>query len=143
MPESRVVVWVSTFIATAFAKDTPQSSKNPMTRGRRPNPARVAKTPAIMNEVEVDVLAHMKCPKEPGTRLHSTNPSERLNGKIKRCTDVVGSLPNDDAVIRLVGALFLEQNNEAVVQRSRHKSLETKAFPSDDPNIMLSAVPIA
>jgi putative transposase len=134
---------VLTLIATSFAKDTLQSSKNPMAHGRRPNPARVVKTPPIMNEVEVDVLAHMKCPKEPGTRLHSTNPSERLNGKIKRCIDVVGSLPNDDAIIRLVGALFLEQNNEAVVQRSRHLSLETKASPSDYPNIMLSAVLIA
>ena len=49
------------------------------------------------------------------------------------------SLPNDDAIVRLVGALLLEQNDELAVQRSRYMTLETIATMSDAPLISLSA----
>ncbi len=67
------------------------------------------------------------------------NPIERLNGEIKRRTEVVGIFPNDDAILRLVGALLLEQNDEWAVQRPRYLSLETIAAMSDDPLISLPA----
>ena len=63
--------------------------------------------------------------------------AERLNGEIKRRTDVVGIFPNDDAIIRLVGALLLEQNDEWAVQRARYMTLETIAPIGDDPVISL------
>lgn len=72
--------------------------------------------------------------------IPDTNPLERLNGEIKRCTDVVGIFPNEAAVTRLIGALLLEQNDEWAVQRARYMSLETLAPVSDDPTISLSAV---
>ena len=75
-----------------------------------------------------------------GAKLHSTNPIERLNGEIKRRTDVVGIFPNDDAIVRLVGALLLEQNDEWAVQRARYMTLETIAPMGDDPVISLPAV---
>jgi putative transposase len=78
--------------------------------------------------------------KEHRAKLHSTNPIERLNGEIKRRTEVVGIFPNDEAIVRLVGALLLEQNDEWAVQRARYMTLETMAQMSDDPQISLPAV---
>jgi transposase-like protein len=69
-----------------------------------------------------------------------TNPLERLNGEIKRRTEVVGIFPNEDAITRLVGAILLEQKDEWAVQRSRYMSLETIAPRSDDPLVSLPAV---
>ena len=128
---------VSPFIATAFAQPTPQAAS---TRWRavadqiRPK----APTPAtIMDDAEHDVLACMSFPKEHRAKLHSTNPIERLNGEIKRRTDVVDIFPNDDAIVRLVGALLLEQNDEWAVQRTRYMTLETMAPVSDDAIVSL------
>ena len=67
----------------------------------------------------------------------------RLNGEIKRRTEVVGIFPNEDAITRLVGAILLEQNDECAVQRARYMSLETIAPLNNNPIIMLSAVPAA
>jgi transposase-like protein len=81
----------------------------------------------------------MAFPKQHWTKLHSTNPIERLNGEIKRRTEVVGIFPNDDAIVRLVGALLLEQNDDWAVQRSRYMTLETIATMSDDQLMNLPA----
>ena len=86
------------------------------------------------------MLAYMTFPKERRTKLHSTNPIEHLNGKIKRRTDLVGIFPNDDAIVRLVGALLLEQNDERAVQRARYMTLETISQMSDDSLVSLPAV---
>jgi transposase-like protein len=93
-----------------------------------------------MDEAEHDVLAYMSLPKQHWTKLHSTNPIERLNGEIKKRTDVVGIFPNEDAIVRLVGAMLLEQNDEWAVQRSRYMTVETIGQMSDDPIISLPAV---
>jgi transposase-like protein len=85
----------------------------------------------------------MTFPATHRAKLHSTNPIERLIGEIKRRTEVVGIFPNEDAITRLVGAVLLEQNDEWAVQRARYMSLETIAPLSDDPFVMLSAVPAA
>lgn len=78
-----------------------------------------------MEGAEHDVLAYMSFPKEDRAKLHSTNTIERLKGEIKRRTHVVGIFPNDEAIVRLVGALLVEQNDEWAVQRARYMALET------------------
>ena len=85
----------------------------------------------------------MTFPKDHRPKIHSVNPFERLNGEIKRLTDVVGIFPNEDAITRFVGAPLLEQNDEWAVQRDRYMSLETIAPLSDDPIIKLRAVAAA
>ena len=74
------------------------------------------------------------------TKLHSTNPVERLNGEIKQRTKVVGIFPNEAAITRLVGPTLLEQNDEWAAQRRRYKTLETITPLSDDPIVRLPAV---
>lgn len=69
-----------------------------------------------------------------------TNPIERLNGEIKRRTEVVGIFPNEEAITRLIGAILLEQNDEWAVQRARYMTLETIAPLGDDPLVSLPAV---
>ena len=86
------------------------------------------------------MLAYMTFPAQHRVKLHSTNPLERVNGEIKRRTEVVGIFPNEDAIVRLVGAILLEQNDEWTVQRSRYMTLETIAPLSHDPAVSLPAI---
>jgi len=128
---------VSAFIATAFAQNDADAAKQQWRRVAdqlRPN---IPKLAGLMDEAETDVLAYMSFPQPHRTKLHSTNPLERLNGEIKRRTDVVGIFPNEAAITRLVGAILLEQNDEWAVQRARYMTLETIAPISDDPTVSL------
>ncbi len=131
---------VSAFIATAFAQETAQAASSQWRAVADQVRPKVPKLATIMDEAENDVLAYMTFPKEHRVKLHSINPIERLNGEIKRRTEVVGIFPNDGAIVRLVGALLLEQNDEWAVQRARYMTLETIGQMSDDPLISLPAV---
>ena len=128
---------VSAFIATAFAQPTAEAASTQWRAVADQIRPKVPKLATIMDDAEHDVLAHMSFPKEHRAKLHSTNPIERLNGEIKRRTDVVGIFPNDDAIVRLVGALLLEQNDEWAVQRARYMTLETMAPLNDDAIVSL------
>jgi transposase-like protein len=131
---------VSAFVATAFAQDDAGAAGQQWRRVADQLSPKVPKLAALMDEAEPDVLAYMTFPAQHRAKLHSTNPLERLNGEIKRRTEVVGIFPNEAAITRLVGAILLEQNDEWAVQRSRYMTLETIAPIPDDPIIGLPAM---
>jgi transposase-like protein len=131
---------VSAFIATAFAQNDAALARAQWRQVADQLRPRVPKLAALMDQAETDVLAYMSFPLAHRPKLHSTNPIERLNGEIKRRTDVVGIFPNEDAITRLIGAILLEQNDEWAVQRARYMTLETIAPLSDDPIVSLPAV---
>jgi len=58
-----------------------------------------------------DVLVDMTFSEQHRVKLHSTNPLEQLNKEVKRRAVVVGIFPNEDSIVRLVGAVFLERND--------------------------------
>ena len=105
---------------------------------RRPDPRPLAKArrthgvshwsaigPSDNGEREADVLAYMSFPSQHRTKLHSTNPLERLNKEVKRQADVVGIFPNEEVIIRLIGAVLFEQNDEWLGQ---HRYMQVEAF---------------
>ena len=127
---------VSAWIGTAFAQDDADAARiqwRTVADQLRPG---VPKLAALMDDAEADVLAFKTFPKEHHAKIHSTNPLERLNGEIKRRTDVVGIFPNEAAVVRLIGAILLEQNDEWAVQR-RYMSLETLGSVSNNATVSL------
>lgn len=131
---------VSAWVGTAFAQDDAAAASTQWRKVADQVRPRVPKLASLMDEAEVDVLAYMGFPTQHRAKLHSTNPLERLNGEIKRRSDVVGIFPNEAAVTRLIGALLLEQNDEWAAQRARYMSLETIAPLSDDPTVSLPAL---
>ncbi|QDM15526.1 IS256 family transposase [Tardiphaga sp. vice352] len=131
---------VSAFIATAFAQDDAEAARVQWRKVADQLQPTIPKLARLMHEAEPDVLAFMNFPATHRAKLHSTNPIERLNGEIKRRTEVVGIFPNEDAIRRLVGAILLEQNDEWAVQRARYMTLETIAPISDNPIVGLPAV---
>ena len=101
---------VAAFIATAFAQEDADTARGQWRQVADQLRPKLPKLAALMDDAEVDVLAYMAFPKDHRPKLHSTNPLERLNGEIKRRTEVVGIFPNEAAITRLVGAILLEQN---------------------------------
>ncbi len=117
---------VAAAIRTAFVQEDHEAAVAQWRQVADSLRPRFDKLAELMDGAEQDVLAFMTFPKDHRTKIHSTNPLERLNKEIKRRTNVVGIFPNEAAITRLVGAILAEQNDEWAVCR-RYMTLETLA----------------
>lgn len=130
---------VAAMLKTIFAQETKADAEAQWESVADALREKIGKLGAFMDASRDDVLAYMDFPREHRAQVSSTNPLERVNREIKRRADVIGIFPNDDAIIRLVGALMLETNDEWTVAR-RYMSLETLARVTDNPTVRLPAV---
>jgi putative transposase len=83
------------------------------------------KLAGLIDDSETEVLCYLDFPEQHRSKLHSTNPLERPNKEVKRRADVVGIFPNEAAIIRLIGAVLLEQNDEWQLQ---HRYMQVEAM---------------
>ena len=130
---------VSAAIGTVFVQDTPEAAKTQWRSVADQLRAKFPKLSALMDDAENDVLAFMTFPKAHWQQIYSTNPLERLNAEVKRRTNVVGIFPNDASIVRLVGAMMMEQSDEWSLNR-RYMQLEGLQTLCDTPPTRLSAV---
>ena len=112
-------------IKTIFAHDTKEQAFEQFQKVQQGFEATVPKLAKAMADSKDHVLAYMDFPGQHWQKIHSTNPLERLNKEIKRRTRTVEIFPNEEAVIRLVGALMLEQNDEWAAARAKYMKPET------------------
>lgn len=131
---------VFALINTIFAQETADAAHGQWRIVTDQLREKLPKLAAMMDGAEHEVLTFMDFPKEHRVKIHSTNVLERLNGEIKRRSDVVGIFPNEAAIRRLAGALLLEQNDEYAIQK-RYMTLESLATMSENPPVRLPAAP--
>jgi len=118
--------WVATLVRTIF--DQPDAAEV-RAQFDRVVSALEAKLPAAASHLGAareDLLAFTAVPRETWRQVWSSNPQERLNRELRRRTDVVGIFPDRTAIIRLVGAVLMEQNDEWTEAR-RYMGLEILA----------------
>jgi putative transposase len=116
---------VAAIVRTIFAQPDHASALQQLKKIADGLRSRFAKAAALLDEAAEDILAYRHVPLEHQRQLHSTNPLERLNKEIKRRSNVVGIFPNPAAVLRLVGAVLLEQDDEWAVAERRYFSAES------------------
>ena len=115
---------VSAFIATAFVQDDAETARDQWRQVAdqlRPR----CRSSRDHGQGRADALAFMSLPQRSSAKIHSINPSERLNGEIKRRTDVVGIFPTTAAIITSGRRPSLGTERRMDVQRGRYMTLET------------------
>jgi putative transposase len=125
--------FVATMVRTIFAQPDGATVHEQHRRIVDQLETRFPEAAALLEEAAADLLAFTTFPKEHWRQLWSNNPLERLNKEIRRRTDVVGIFPNRAAVVRLVGALLAEQNDEWAVATRRYMSADSIARALTDP----------
>jgi putative transposase len=118
--------WVSTLVRTIFEQPDAASVRAQHAQVTAALEAKLPAAGAHLDQARDDILAFAAFPREVWRQIWSNNPQERLNKEIRRRTDVVGIFPGRDAIIRLVGAVLAEQNDEWTESR-RYMGLEILA----------------
>lgn len=131
---------VAAMLKTIFTQESKKAAHNQWRQVADSLRPRFKDLADLMDRAEDDVLAYMAFPRDHWSQINSTNPLERVNAEIKRRTNVVGIFPNEGAIIRLVGAILLEQNDEWAVSR-RYMTLETLKAIDEPDTINLPAPP--
>jgi putative transposase len=125
--------FVATMVRTIFAQPDAQTVREQHRRIVDQLQARFPEAAALLEEAEPDLLAFTAFPKEHWRQLWSNNSLERLNKEIRRRSDVVGIFPDRASIVRLVGAVLAEQNDEWAVASRRYLSVESLAKALADP----------
>ena len=108
---------VATAIRQIFAAESGEEARERLAGVAAALERTAPKVARLLLDAEEELLAFMAFPPEHWSKLRSTDPLERVNREIGRRSDVVGIYPNDAALIRLAGALLIEQNDEWLVGR--------------------------
>jgi transposase-like protein len=116
---------VAALVRTIFAQPDHATAKAQLGKVADGLRTRFQQAATLREDAAEDILAHRHFPDEHRARLHSTNPLERLNKEIKRRSAVVGIFPNRAALLRLVGAVLAEQDDEWAVCDRRYFSAES------------------
>jgi transposase-like protein len=118
--------WVSTLVRTIFEQPDAASVHTQHAQVVAALEAKLPQAAAHLDQARDDILAFTAFPREVWRQIWSNNPQERLNKEVRRRTDVVGIFPGREAIIRLVGAVLAEQNDEWTESR-RYMGLEILA----------------
>jgi putative transposase len=121
---------IAAVVRTIFAQPDHASALVQLRKVAEALRARFPRTATLLEDAAEDILAYRHVPVEHQRQLHSTNPLERLNKEIKRRANVVGIFPNPAVVIRLVGAILIEQDDEWAVAERRYFSAESMQQPT-------------
>jgi transposase-like protein len=139
--------FVATMVRTIFAQPDAQTVHEQHRRIVDQLAQRFPDAATLLEEAAPDLLAFTAFPKEHWRQIWSNNSLERLNKEIRRRTDVVGIFPDRAAIVRLVGAVLAEQNDEWAVASRRYMSAESIAKALRDPEPVggaeATALPIA
>ena len=124
---------VAATVRTIFAQPSAEACRTQLHEVVRILDGQFPKAATILEGAEADVLAHTAFPRGHWRKIASTNPLERINKEIKRRSNVVGIFPDDASVIRLVGAVLLDQHDDWAIAERRYLSEESMARIDADP----------
>jgi putative transposase len=124
---------VAALVRTIFAQTDAEATRGQLREVVGHLEGRFPKAAALLAEAEHDVTAYAVFPRAHWRKIWSTNPLERVNKEIKRRTNVVGVFPNDDSVIRLVGAVLAEVHDDWQVADRRYLSEGSMALLTAPP----------